>query len=61
LSKTNASANPNEGAVEVAPFEREVTIPPDDRIWLDAAEIREAMKVRDWEQVLLTVAWVSLS
>jgi hypothetical protein len=28
-------------------------------IWLDAAKTREAMKVRDLEQVLLAVAWVS--
>jgi hypothetical protein len=58
LSKINNHANPNEdeGPVEVPiPFETELTIPDDDLIWLDVAEIREAMKVRDSKQVLLAV------
>jgi hypothetical protein len=58
LSKTNIFANPNKGTFEVAPFERELTIPEDVVIWLDAAKTREAMKKRDLEQVLLAVAWV---
>jgi hypothetical protein len=61
--RARENANPNDASQNDAnpndAQEIELSIPPDDDIWLDAQETREAMKLTDFEQVLLAVAWVS--
>ena len=60
---TDAILNPNEPVVDnnnppEPPVEQELAIPDDDPIILDAKETREALRVKDTDQILLAVAFV---
>jgi hypothetical protein len=61
--RARENANPNDASQNDAnpndTQEIELSIPPDDDIWLDAQETRDAMQLTDSKQVLLAVAWVS--
>jgi hypothetical protein len=55
---THNDAQPNEPEEPGKPQEQELHIPIDDPIFLDAMERREALQVKDSDQILLAVAWV---
>jgi hypothetical protein len=65
ISRMSKNSNPtyaqtNEPAEESPgkPQEQELCIPIDDPIFLDARETREALRVKNSDQILLAVAWV---